>query len=472
MKKSKKIKLFWSIVPVYMLLVILTFSGLTLYFYQTCKIYYVKNLKMDLSVLSTLLNAEIFDVNSFSKQKNMKAYHKLPYTFTYYDHQGNVVFDTNKVDHFLDNKAIKQEIERTFKEEQYIQIKNSKFFKERVVIITMLHKVNNQIKGIIRLVTPLSNMKADMKAFKMRIIIIIFIATLLFIIITLYISRKTVKPIEELTACTMDLTKGNYQVKLPEAKTMEIDKLVIAIKKMSEGINRNISRLNKLERMRKEFVANVSHELKTPITLIRGFSETLINESENVAPHMLKHLTIINKHSERINMIIEDLLTLSKIEQDESIAIPMEKTHIRPLIYKAIEACSIKIIEKNIKVEVDCEVDLMAEINILQIEQAMINLLENAIKYSKEDKEILIRAKKKGQKFEIMVKDQGYGIEAKHLPLLFQRFYRVDKARSRDMGGTGLGLAIVKHIAQAHGGSVYVESEVDVGSVFYIRLPV
>jgi len=235
----------------------------------------------------------------------------------------------------------------------------------------------------------------------------------------------------------------------------------------------NITRIKKLENIRREFVANVSHELKTPITSIRGYIETLMDNPDLNDEEARKFLEIATKHTNRLNAIIDDLLQLSKIEQDfEKGAITLNIGKIQPAIQNAIRYCQSNTIQKNIKINLTCSPDLEANINSQLLEQAIINLIDNAINYSKPGEPIDINVQKSQAEIIIEVKDNGCGIEADHLPRLFERFYRVEKSRSRDKGGTGLGLSIVKHIAQAHGGYPSVDSTPDKGSIFRIHLPV
>ncbi|MBW2434861.1 MAG: PAS domain-containing protein [Deltaproteobacteria bacterium] len=234
----------------------------------------------------------------------------------------------------------------------------------------------------------------------------------------------------------------------------------------------DVTQLRRLENIRKDFVANVSHEIKTPLTAIKGFVETLHQGNVESSDETDRFLGIVNKHVNRLVSVIEDLLLLSRIEQeDESNAIQLEIGNIKDVFQSAFQICRSKSEEKNIDVRFDSDQSMTAHFNPTLIEQAVVNLLDNAIKYSDPDSIIDVKAIQDASEIIISVKDQGSGIAQKHLPRLFERFYRVDKARSRKLGGTGLGLAIVKHIAQAHGGHVAVESQLGKGSTFYIYLP-
>ncbi|RJP22619.1 MAG: HAMP domain-containing histidine kinase [Candidatus Omnitrophota bacterium] len=230
--------------------------------------------------------------------------------------------------------------------------------------------------------------------------------------------------------------------------------------------------LRRLEKLRSDFVANVSHELKTPVTSIKGFVETLLDGALDNPHDAKRFLGIIAKQTDRLSAIIEDLLSLSRIEQDSGkIKIHLDEEHVIQVLQLAVENCVEKAKAKQIQIKLDCPDDLTAKINSPLLEQAIVNLIDNAIKYSDAGKSVHVSASVESEEIAIRVSDEGCGIEEEHLDRIFERFYRVDKARSREMGGTGLGLSIVKHIIRTHQGFVTVESAPKIGSVFTIHLP-
>ncbi|MDF1592478.1 MAG: ATP-binding protein [Desulfobacterales bacterium] len=235
----------------------------------------------------------------------------------------------------------------------------------------------------------------------------------------------------------------------------------------------DVTRLRKLENMRRDFVANVSHEIKTPLTTIKGFVETLLQGAVDNHQETERFLGIIAKHVDRLNSIVDDLLSLSRIEQEgEKKEIRFETVGLKRVLGNAVQICQTKAGEKNISLDLNCDKGFTALLDPALFEQAAVNLIDNAIKFSQAGRTVTISCEKSdGSEIAIHFKDHGIGIPRQHLDRLFERFYRVDTSRSRNLGGTGLGLAIVKHIVQAHGGRITVESAPGAGSVFSIFLP-
>ena len=231
----------------------------------------------------------------------------------------------------------------------------------------------------------------------------------------------------------------------------------------------DITTLKHLEQVRSDFVANVSHEIRTPLTALKGFAETLLDGDLTDTETTRKFLDIIHRHSIRLQAIIEDLLTLSRLEQaGEGIA--TETASVKDLIDAVVDTCSLAAQQKSARITVSALPDTAA-FNRQLLEQAMVNLLDNAIKYGPEGVEIEIGVAVENDALVLWVADKGPGIPAKDQARLFERFYRVDRGRSRSLGGTGLGLAIVRHIAVAHRGDVELSSVAGQGSTFTLRIP-
>lgn len=234
----------------------------------------------------------------------------------------------------------------------------------------------------------------------------------------------------------------------------------------------DITRLRHLENVRRDFAANVSHEIRTPLTAIRGFVETLRDDDNTGPENHRRFLEIIARHTERLEALVEDLLNLSRIEEEKPVdAMGMETRPLQELLRGAAGIVQEKLAESSDRIRISCDPRIRISATPLLMEQAFVNLLENAVKYSRIGSEVVVEAEESGGEVAVRVMDQGAGIPSDHLPRIFERFYRVEKSRSRKLGGTGLGLAIVKHVVQAHAGRVEVESTPGEGSTFTVYLP-
>ncbi|MDF2558130.1 MAG: sensor histidine kinase [Bacillales bacterium] len=230
----------------------------------------------------------------------------------------------------------------------------------------------------------------------------------------------------------------------------------------------DISEIKRLENIRKDFVANVSHELKTPITSLKGFAETLLDGAKNDPEILEQFLQIIHSESERLQRIIGDLLELSIVEKD-GYQLDIQEVEVVSIVKETFAILHKKAEKRNVALVIDREKEKMfCKADPFRMKQVIINLVSNAISYSFEDSEVIVHLNETEKFVTILVQDFGIGIEESVIPRVFERFYRVDKARSRAQGGTGLGLAIVKHIMEVHNGQISVESEVGKGTTFKV----
>lgn len=234
---------------------------------------------------------------------------------------------------------------------------------------------------------------------------------------------------------------------------------------------RDVTRMEVLDRVRRDFVANVSHELKTPLTTIKGFLETLLDGALEDVGQARHFVQIVLEQTEQLERIVDDLLVLTRLEGEQDQPISREKVTTRELVAAAVDTCRLAAERRGMTLQEEVLADVPVFVNPRLFQMALVNLIDNAIKYSEPNRTVRIRVSQTGKEILFSVIDQGWGIEARHLPRIFERFYRVDPGRSRELGGTGLGLSIVKHVAQVHGGRVSVESQVGRGSTFTIHLP-
>jgi two-component system phosphate regulon sensor histidine kinase PhoR len=274
-------------------------------------------------------------------------------------------------------------------------------------------------------------------------------------------------------------TKGqvfDHEFKLPELneRWLQVNAAVITNSAGErEGtilVFHDLTRLKQLERTREEFVANVSHELRTPLSLIKGYVETLLDGARGNPEVAERFLKIIERNTKRLDLLIQDLLTISALEAGR-MKLNLQPVALRPLVEKIFTDLKPPADNKNITLTNQLP-ELTATADASRLEQVLANLVDNAIKYGRAKGHVTVGGKKRDDgKVEIFVQDDGPGIPTEALDRVFERFYRVDKARSREQGGTGLGLSIVKHIVQAHGGEVWVKSEPGKGATFFFTLP-
>lgn len=254
-------------------------------------------------------------------------------------------------------------------------------------------------------------------------------------------------------------------VQVNVSPVFENDKVTGAV-----AVIHDMTQVKHLETMRRDFVANVSHELKTPLTSIKGFVETLLEGALEDKDNSINFLKIVNNHVDRLNALIDDLLELSYLES-ETMVLNKNKVKLSGLVEEVLLGFKSQIKKKGIEIKSDLPVDLAVLVDPGKIEQVFTNLIHNAVKYNNENGFVRIYAEQFMDKIKITIEDSGSGIPVKDIPRIFERFYRVDKARSRELGGTGLGLSIVKHIIELHSGNVGVESTEGLGSKFWFTLP-
>jgi two-component system, OmpR family, phosphate regulon sensor histidine kinase PhoR len=234
----------------------------------------------------------------------------------------------------------------------------------------------------------------------------------------------------------------------------------------------DITELKKMDHVRRDFVANVSHELRTPLSILRGYIETLLDNPKTPREELTRILRVMERHSDRLELLVEDLLTLAQLESGNP-NLQMEKVDLSSFLPEMVRDWEKKVTSKQLNIIVDLPTGLPPIFaDRTRLQEALYNLLDNAVKYSREHGEIRLSVRQRDGEIELAVSDDGIGIATEDLPRIFERFYRADKARSADkVRGTGLGLAIVKHIAQLHGGRVEAESELEKGTTIRVVLP-
>ncbi|MDP4158126.1 MAG: ATP-binding protein, partial [Bacillota bacterium] len=255
------------------------------------------------------------------------------------------------------------------------------------------------------------------------------------------------------------ISKGDFTVSLPKLPKDEIGELGESIQILARD-------LEILKNERNEFLASISHELRTPLTYIKGYSE-IARRSETEHEDRDHYLEIINEEAVKLSNLVVELFTLAKMDEN-NFSIEKEEVYLLPYLKSITEKVLPALKESNMNVQINCPSSLCLNIDPVRFEQVIINLIDNARKYSEPNTSILIEAAEADGRTLIKIQDQGKGIPEKDLPRIFERFYRVDKSRSRALGGSGLGLSIVKQLVEAHGGTISVSSKPDTGTIFEI----
>jgi len=299
------------------------------------------------------------------------------------------------------------------------------------------------------------------------------------IVLAALVARNLSRRLRAVLDFARDLARSNFRARLPDDGGREFAELAATLnrtagelQKTVEQLQREHTEIERVERVRKDFVINVSHELRTPLASIQGYAETLMDGALHDPEYNMRFLGIIRHNAERLARITQDLLTLSRVEQKRQ-KFEFEPMRVNGLLEQAIELMRPMAEKREIRLELEPEpADAGVWCDSEAVSQILSNLLDNAIKYTPPGGRIAVGAEAHGRFVEVRVRDTGIGIPAEELPRLFERFYRVDKARSRELGGTGLGLSIVKHLVAAHNGGTRVESRTGEGSTFFFTLPV
>jgi len=380
--------------------------------------------------------------------------------------KGIVLCDSEVDANTMENHAQRPEISQALSGQRGSSTRFSATLQTSMLYFSIPRSEDEKVIGAIRTAISLISIDRllDELYRQFMILLIVLLAIISIVIVNIY--RKINQPLAEIVEQANLFAKGDFSHALPEYDIKEIAELGNALNRMAEQLDR-------LENLRQDFVANVSHELKTPIATIKSYVETLLDGAQHDPADLERFLSIVCKQNDRLAAIVDDLLTLSRLESAPITQIlALNEADACQLLHFSAENCQSRAEAKNITIDINCKDNIEIQVDHSLMTQALVNLIDNAIKYSNEDKTITLSVEETGNKILLSVSDEGPGIPEQHIPRLFERFYRVDKSRSRRIGGTGLGLAIVKHIVHIHGGQVEVENNGTVGCRFSIILPI
>lgn len=335
--------------------------------------------------------------------------------------------------------------------------------------------------GALRLAVPLAEIQGQVDTIRRRMLVSTAVAFLPAILLALWFARLIARRLGAIIDYAAQLALGNFHARLERTGTDELGLLERKLNEtgeklegMFQELEREHAELEKVERVRKDFVINVSHELRTPLASIQGYTETLLDGAMDDPNHNMRFLQIIRQNAERLANLTADLLTLSRVELKQQ-KFSFASYNVERLLENTVDSMTPLAVKKNITLTLEpAGANTESFCDAEAVNQVVTNLVDNALKYTPEGGEITVSAKPLAGLglIEVAVSDTGIGIPPDELPRLFERFYRVDKARSRELGGTGLGLSIVKHLVRAQGGDVRVESTLGKGSRFIFTLPV
>jgi len=297
------------------------------------------------------------------------------------------------------------------------------------------------------------------------------VTIVLLLVVSSQVAKRITRPIQQIAATADAIKGGDVLQRVPVTSDDEIGRLATGINDMAEKLGNDIEKLRKLERVRSEFLANVSHELRTPIFSIQGFLETLLDGAVDDPQVNREFLEKAHHHANRLNTLLSDLIEISRIESGD-MKMSFRYFSLSEFLQQVVQEMQPQAAKKSLSLELVMPLQPDGKVygDRERLKQVMINLIDNAVKYTEPGGVITVRASREGTRIAVHVRDTGCGIAPEHQARIFERFYRVDRDRSREVGGTGLGLAIVKHIVEAHGGTIKVESEVGKGSTFTYTL--
>ena len=399
---------------------------------------------------------------------------------TWVDANGQVLGESDADSARMDNHKGRPEIAAALRGEIGSSLRLSPTLGSRLFYVAIPYR-----GGALRLAVPAAAIEAQVRAIRNDVLLSTALAFLPFVILAGVFARYVSNRLGTIIEFTRQLAEGNFHARLTASSRGELGLLATKLNETSEKLAFMLDRLEtehseleKLENIRKDFVINVSHELRTPLASIQGYTETLLDGAIHDPANNIKFLNIIRQNAERLARLTADLLTLSRVELGQQ-EFKFASYYVNRLLADNLDGMRPIAQRQGIELVLeraseDAEVFCDAE----AVHQILTNLLDNAIKYTPGAGTVTVGARPLGNaaepvnSIEFFVRDSGPGIPAEELPRLFERFYRVDKARSRALGGTGLGLAIVKHLARSQGGEVRVESQVDKGSTFFFTLPV
>ena len=465
--KKKFVSVRWKLISTYLLLILVTLIVINLVICKTVFNIYIEQEKNNSFSKANIISNRVIhqlsndrmdekwvqvSIDDYSKEINSRI--------IIVDNSNIVQLDSHNS--FLGEKFYHDEIKAALRGENSSGIYN---FKQsgRVMYIAVPVILNDEVVGATFLSRSIDHVYYEVRHIWRKLELISVVSMAITAIVVFFLAGVIFRPLNDLKYTINKVTQGNFKEKVHVYSNDEF-------KEVAEAFNMMISKLEEVDNQRKDFVANVSHELRTPLTSIKILSESLINQDTFDQDIYKEFLIDIDSEVDRLNNIISDLLVLVNLDK-EKLVLDKKITYINYLLEKTIFRMKVIAKQKDIDLNLKLNEKIQIKIDEDKIQQAIINIIDNAIKYTDIKGTIEVELYKKDKYAIIKISDNGSGIPEENLEHIFERFYRVDKARSRNTGGTGLGLSIAWEIIAYHGGIIDVESQLGIGTDFYIKLP-
>ncbi len=443
---------------------VVLFTVILIVWYSTDRFhqFFIAQLETSLQARAITVFERLTDANVSTKSCYVLKQSDAKTRVTIVAQDGLVLCDSEAIAQNMNNHLSRPEIKQALQNSLGSVIRYSETVQHSLLYVAIKKHLNKQ-PIIIRTAIPLLEIEGLLNELYKQFYLVMIVLVMIISSIIWFIYRKINKPLNQIVNSANLIAQGKFDTKIPEYDIKEIEQLGVALNNMT-------SHLGRLENLRQDFVGNVSHELKTPIATIQSYVETLLNGGMHDEKDVKRFLEIVLKQNHRLAHIVDDLLMLSRLENTpKNELLKTNQLRVKELFQSAIELCQERAEKKNLKIKIKASSPVVIEADQSLMLQALVNLIDNAIKYSGDGKKISLIAEQKGKITSLIVSDQGPGIPEHHFPRLFERFYRTDKSRSRQKGGTGLGLAIVKHIVQTHDANIEVKNNDKAGCRFIIN---
>lgn len=396
---------------------------------------------------------------------------KLDLRITVLDKTGKVLGDSEKESSLMESHGDRLEIAEAVENGFGQSIRFSDTLNYNMKYVAVRVGQGDSVLGVVRFALPLSEVQLEIRLIYRVVLFGAIAAVMIAMVVAYFVSRSITLPVRQMKETAERIAKGDFSRRVRVKSKDEFGELARSLNTMADELQQKMENLKKMDSMRTDFVANVSHELKTPLTLIKGYIETLEDKAMDDKQKSSRFISIIKEHTDRLGHIIDDLLSLSELELSKDCLYETE-FDLKELIDEISLGFERAVTERSQTLTVSSQGgDLRIKADRDKVEQVFVNLIDNAIKYTKESGRIEVSLLGQDQAVSVTVRDNGIGIPKEHLGRVFERFYRVDKARSRQLGGTGLGLGIAKHIVLVHNGNITIESELNRGTKVSVTLP-